>query len=548
MATKPDAVTGWWQRISLRAKVTGVTVALLALGLLAAGIGTAPILRNSLVNNIDAQLPSLVASDLADRFFVLGPDEEGVLSFTPRPGLPRQSDYFIALYNAAGVLKATAGGPRNSPAPTFPERYSLAKAHADSETIPLLLEGENGVVFHGAVTMKETPYGYYVQLVVIPLSEVDRIVATYFGIFTTVALITILLAALLTRVLVTIAFRRLTHVESTAMRIASGDMSQRMTDLEPTTEVGRLNLAINTMLDRIDEAIVQRDRSVMHMRRFIGDASHELRTPLVSVRGYAELYRMGAITGAEDTARAMERIEKEAIRMGALVEDLLALTRLDEERELEIVPLDLRPIARDAALDVRAASPNRIVNVIDTTGDPVAAPQATKPKTEPIAPRARANWLRWLARQDSSKAGTVNAPPLDFSEVVEADSLVPPVVLGEEHKVRQVVANLLGNAQRFSPEDEPIDIVVGVDRKRGVGTISIVDRGEGIPPQIRDEIFRRFWRADTSRARETGGSGLGLAIVASIVSALGGNIQVDETPGGGATFTFALPLSSAKKN
>ncbi|QTV80011.1 HAMP domain-containing protein [Microbacterium sp. NIBRBAC000506063] len=119
----------------------------------------------------------------------------------------------------------------------------------------------------------------YVQYVAVPLDEADRIIALYFGVFTTVALITILIAALLTRGLVTLTFRRLTHVETTAMAIASGDLSQRMTDLEPSTEVGRLNLAINTMLDRIDDAIGQRDRTVSHMRRFIGDASHELRTP-----------------------------------------------------------------------------------------------------------------------------------------------------------------------------------------------------------------------------------------------------------------------------
>src|SRR5690606_29343347 len=158
--------------------------------------------------------------------------------------------------------------------------------------------------------------------------------------------------------------------------------------LEPTTEVGRLNTAINTMLDRVDRSLAQRDRTVQNMRRFIGDASHELRTPLVSVRGYAELYRMGAISGNEDTARAMERIEKEAIRMGVLVEDLLALARLDEEREreLEITAIDLRPVARDAALDLRVASPGRTITVIDTTAQE-AGPAHLRPPA-PAAPPA----------------------------------------------------------------------------------------------------------------------------------------------------------------
>ena len=145
------------------------------------------------------------------------------------------------------------------------------------------------------------------------------------------------------------------------MSIAGGDFSQRLTDIEPGTEVGRLKLALNTMLNRVDASLSQRDAAVQRMRRFIGDASHELRTPLVTVRGYAELYRIGAIQGDDDIAQAMERIEKEAMRMGVLVEDLLALARLDEQRELVFAPIDLRPIARDAALDARAAEPARTI-------------------------------------------------------------------------------------------------------------------------------------------------------------------------------------------
>lgn len=549
MAHEPDAVTRWWRRISLRAKVTGVTVAVLALGLLAAGIGTAPILRNSLIENIDAQLPSLVASDLADRFFVLALDDDGELTFTRRPAAPLPSAYFVALYDHRGELRATAGGPLNAPAPHLPERYPLSRAYADANRT-LVFDGDDGVVFHGAVRIVEAEvdgsHRNFVQLVAMPLSEADRIVGTYFGIFTTVALITILLAALITRGLVTLTFRRLGHTEATAMQIASGDFSQRMTDLEPTTEVGRLNLAINTMLDRIDGAIAQRDRTVQHMRRFIGDASHELRTPLVSVRGYAELHRMGAIASEEDTARAMERIEKEAIRMGVLVEDLLALARLDEERELKIVPVDLRPIAHDAALDVRAAAPGRTVTVVDTTSDeePLSLVDANTggPSTPP---RSRSGWLRRRGRQDA--AGRRKTPTaIDFSEAADAPTSTPPIVLGEEHKVRQVITNLLGNARRFSPEDSPIEIVVSADRSRYLGTIAIVDHGEGVPPQIRESIFQRFWRADTSRTRETGGSGLGLAIVASIMRALNGRVDVEETPGGGATFLVSFPLASAE--
>ena len=548
MAHKPDAVTSWWRRISLRAKVTGVTVAVLALGLLVAGIGTVPILRNALVENIDAQLPALVSSDLVDRYFDTS-TTDGVTTYTPREEQPR--DFSFAIYDADGVLRTTARATSGA-APLFPSEYSLAEANANAEKTPMEMRGADGEVFHSAVAVVASDGGVLrIQLVALPLAPADRIISQYFGIYTTIALITILVAALLTRGLVTLTFRRLGQVEATAMSIAAGDFRQRLTDLEPTTEVGRLNAAINTMLDRVDRSLAQRDRTVQHMRRFIGDASHELRTPLVSVRGYAELYRMGAITGEEDTARAMERIEKEAIRMGVLVEDLLALARLDEEREPEIEPLDLRPIARDAALDVRAAAPGRTVTVIDRT---VAALEplplrdhARAPHPQP-APPPRGLSRTALARLRRRPRHTEPdpTPAIDFSEVPDIPVRTPPIVLGEENKVRQVVTNLLGNARRFSPEDGPIEIVVDSDRLRGTASIAVVDHGEGIPPQIREQIFERFWRADTSRARETGGSGLGLAIVASIVKALHGDVAVSETAGGGATFTVTLPLAPAR--
>ena len=552
MTSGSDSVTQWWRRISLRAKVTGVTVAVLALGLVIAGIGTVPILRNAMINNIDAQLPALATTGQAERFFEVTADDAGQLVFEPAADAPRSTDFVVAFYQTDGTKIAEAGGQSADRRPTFPETFTLQQAKAkEDQVIPL--GGPDGLEFHAAVSPQPAQSAQnilYLQLVALPLDEADRIVGTYFAVYTTVALVTILLAALLTRVLVTLTFRRLGHVESTAMAIAAGDFSQRLTDLEPTTEVGRLNAAINTMLDRVDRSLAQRDRTVQNMRRFIGDASHELRTPLVSVRGYAELYRMGAIHGDEDTARAMERIEKEAIRMGVLVEDLLALARLDEERsrELQIEPLDLRPIARDAALDVRVAAPGRTVTVIDTTADAVAdsrlhAPAAPPATTKPTpAPGRAAGALARLRRRPKAPQ-TGEVPSIDFTEATDAPVRTPPIVLGEDNKVRQVVTNLLGNARRFSAHDAPIEIVVGADRRRGVGTIAVVDHGEGIPPQIREHIFERFWRADTSRARETGGSGLGLAIVASIIESLHGSVRVDETPGGGATFVVSLPLA-----
>lgn len=414
--------------------------------------------------------------------------------------------------------------------------------------------------FRATVAVQEVESGgfFYTQLIAMPLSSVNRTIANYLAIYSVIAVLILIAGAIATRWLVTLTFRSLGQVESTADAIAAGDFSQRMTDIEPTTtEMGRLKTAINAMLDRVDAALSQRDATVRQMRRFIGDASHELRTPLVTVRGYAELYRMGAIRGDEDVSQSMDRIEKEAIRMGVLVEDLLALARLDERRDVVLTPVDLRPIARDAALDVRAASPMRPVTVIDTTAapevPPVSEPRPEGPADAPRPPTAltRAGATLSLLRRRPKPVPAVNAtgarelPPMTPTPEAapEIAGAQHPIVLGDENRVRQVVTNLLGNARRFTSDDSPIELRVGIDPVAKMGWIEVADHGEGVPDQIKDKIFQRFWRADTSRTRETGGSGLGLSIVASIVEALHGTVGVADTPGGGATFRVSLPLA-----
>lgn len=540
-----DSLTHWWRRISLRTKVTGVTVFVLALGLFLAGLGTVPWFRQSLENNLDQQLTDLASGAVATRFFdiAIGPDTIVTTSPSTRTTPPRRSDFYVAVYDPTEGLINTAGGDGTFGEPVWPPRISTGEAFARGSSI-FELRDADGNLFHAIVAIRQSDpptVTTYIEIVAMPLRSIDALVRTYLSVFIPVALITILVAALLSRYLLTLAFRRLGRVEQTAREIADGDFSQRLTDLEPTTEVGRLNRALNTMLDRVDSSLADREKTVQQMQRFVGDASHELRTPLVTVRGYADLYRMGAIKNPEDVDKAMERIEKEAIRMSVMVEDLLNLTRLDQQRELKIEPLDLRPIAHDAALDVRVASPERVVTVIDAKGDELTA-QDIKDATGPIPiahggkrrpPMRRPAWFRPKTPVVLPTAELVTLPP----------GSIPPIVWGEENKVRQVVSNLLGNAQRFSPADSPIEITVGVDRHAGTGWIAISDHGEGVPQQIREQIFQRFWRADTSRTRETGGSGLGLAIVQSIVNNLHGTVNVTDTPGGGATFTVAFPLA-----
>ena len=468
-----------WNAISLRTKVTGVTVLLLTIGLLVSGIGTMAMLKPALIGQLDTQLQS-VQQDLSS---VLRLSKAG----TTTQSAP--TDYYYAVYSASGILleqnwteKTEAVRPNLSNGITVDQATTL-----DGAIFPIK-SGNGRTLFHAIavpVTFDDSTGTLGTVVVALSTASVDKLMTTYLSIFLGLGIAIVIVGALLTRFLVTTTFAPLREVEDTAVAIADGDLSLRLPSTSPSnTEVGRLNRSLNIMLGRIDRAFSDRARTIDQMQRFVGDASHELRTPLVSVRGYAELYRMGALQTPEEIGQAMERIEKEAIRMGALVEDLLELARMDETRPLEIGKFDLLTIANDAALDARAFDPERTISV-------------------------------------------------------EGDSVE---IFAAENKIRQVVTNLMGNALRFTPAGSPLEIVVSHDDKASEATISVVDHGDGIPKQIREKIFERFYRADNSRTRETGGSGLGLAIVASIVKAHNGRIDVTATKGGGATFSVTLPV------
>jgi two-component system OmpR family sensor kinase len=292
---------------------------------------------------------------------------------------------------------------------------------------------------------------------------------------------------------ITSAFKPLREVERTAAAVAEGDTSQRLLQVPGDTEIARINRSLNTMLDSIDGSLKSRNQTLDQMRRFVADASHELRTPLVSVRGYAELYRIGALKKKADLADAMERIESEAIRMGDLVESLLALARLDENVEIEKHHVELVALARMAAKDASVADGNRKIVVTDLAGRPL--------------------------KDDAEFVVSANAS-----------------------QIRQVLTNLLANASRFSPADAQIEVALGKTNENQI--LEVRDHGEGIPKELRARVFERFFRADNSRNRDTGGSGLGLSIVSTIVARHNGTIVADQTVGGGATFRVTLPLPS----
>ncbi|KQQ22667.1 histidine kinase [Rathayibacter sp. Leaf299] len=536
-----------WNSISLRTKITAVTVLLLTLGLLVSGIGTMTMLKPQLISQLDDSLAKQ-AQVVATSLGTIG--EAGLND--------SNTTYFGAVYDSAGILdNTTAIGPN---APDFPETFAIDEA-LEYDGKPKELRSENGKIeYHFIATTYSKGNQVATLLLATSTRSVDVVMTAYLTIFLGFGVAIVVIGAMLTRLLVTTTFAPLREVERTAAAIADGDFSQRLDGTTPNTEVGRLNRSLNAMLGRIDTAFRDRARTIDQMRRFVGDASHELRTPLVSVRGYAELYRMGALQTPEAVGQAMERIEKEAIRMGGLVEDLLELARLDETKPLALAPVDLMPLARDAAMDAMASWPDRDFGVETRDDTPLETPAlddddltgaATQPLqtaaaglTGPIA-AAGARLARLRRRPSRVKAEEIAA---GTAEPAPEEAGLPALVMAEENKIRQVLTNLIGNAVRYTPEDTPIEIGVAVDRARRLAFLEVIDHGEGIPPQIREKIFQRFWRADTSRTRETGGSGLGLAIVSSIVAAHKGRVDVVETPGGGATFRVALPLLTVGPN
>lgn len=483
-----------WEQVSLRSKLTGLSVALIGLLLTVSSFGTVSLLRAYLQQNTDNLLSSTAT--------ILSQENPALIEtklLAKRLNLPRlPSDYLISILDARGqtVFRIMATDSSNEALPNLSVLNLETSLATGGQPFDLDRTGALG-----AVTIDESdswrvvaqPFRNFRASVVValPNSTNLELLRQYRAIGGGFGFLLLALSGLSIWLTIAQALRPLREVERTAQLVSSGDLSQRLMERPGNTEIARLNRSLNSMLDSLEDSVSSRNKTLGQMRRFVADASHELRTPLVSVRGYAELYRQGALTKKSEVQEAMGRIESEAIRMSLLVESLLTLARLDENQKLEATPTDLAQLVRDLiAKDVPGKQGVKLI----------------------------------LLSLSGAKL------PADFKLEAEVN----------ESQILQVLVNLIENAKRFSEPKSELEIAIG-QKTEGEVILEVIDHGEGIPKQLRDKVFERFYRADNSRNRDTGGTGLGLAIVKEIVALHKGRIEVRETPGGGATFKVKLP-------
>lgn len=478
--------------IPLRARLVAIISLLLAAGLGIAAIATTTVVSSFLVGQVDYELDTA------------SPALRATLTSLQRDAtqwLP--SDYYVVLdgENSAptelGASVVKRFGKPDLPEVTYDE---AVESKGEQFTVPATSKAAGSDSWR-VITLGATyPSGERaVVYVALPLGSMDKTISILTRTLILSGLGIVMLGGLTAWVLVERSLRSLRSVEHTAAQIAAGDLTQRVPEAPAGTEMGSLAASLNAMLTQIERAFAAQEASEVRMRQFVSDASHELRTPVATIRGYGELYRMGALDSTEKVDDTMLRIEDAARRMGTLVNDLLVLARLDEGRPIARADVDLVALARDSVQDLHALDPTREVSLVPLDAD--AAPD--------------------------DPAGQV------------PDTLV---VEGDGDRLRQVVTNLIGNVARHTPAGSPAEIALGVRKDDGLAVLEVRDHGPGLSEEQGRRIFERFYRADSSRTRESGGSGLGMAIVAAIVGTHGGHVEVTPTDGGGLTVQVTLPL------
>jgi two-component system, OmpR family, sensor kinase len=539
-------------RTPLWVKLITAVLTLVLIALVVISIAGASVLKGYLLGQADNSLQGLIQAEsfhnqLDNPRYL--PDEAGI--WVPKGGQPQN---LVIPVNSSGY---GLGSQQIIPGPDIPANASSLPSSATSAiTVPATSGGGQWRIVgipgsvgnlsasptHGTVVLGVNVSGDYAAIN--KLTGIDLIVGA----------IVIVGLAVVGVAVVRASLRPLTDIEVTAETIAAGDLTRRVPDRDPRTEVGRLGRSLNAMLSQIEAAFDARAksefaarRSEERMRQFVADASHELRTPLTAIRGYAEYYRqrggldeisggparpaLGIGTdsaagpwtvdsgreangplGRADVDRIMQRVEQESLRMGVLVEDMLLLARLDQQRPLERSTVDMLTLAGDAVNDARVIAPGRSINL--TVGSGTAL-----------------------------------------------------LVIGDEVRLRQVIGNLMSNALNHTPEGTPIEARIRLGdldewrvaaAKAGRAEIAaagrsarsapavifeVADRGPGLTPEQASHVFERFYRGDQARTRKAGGTGLGLSIVAALVGAHGGSVWVESPPGGGATFHIAIPLA-----
>ena len=476
---------------SLLNRLTLGVVLLSAMGFLASDVAAQTLMRSYLTQQMDSELlsvaggsfPRVERAGIAREARESQSDDDGD---EDQPNVPLQrvpTSISLTLIGPAGIVLGQIGGDLNSTEITSYLQSLTPEQVIERGNKPFTIEAPQSDF---RVIAQRLPTGLGTVVVAQSFEDIDRTLLRLQGLFILIGLVMILFIALASRKVITVGLRPLATVEATAERIAEGDLTARLPDLKPNTEVGRLVNTLNMMLGRIEESFAARVESESKLRRFVADASHELRTPITAIRGFAELHRQGAVTGEEKTKELIGRIENESKRMGSLVEDLLLLARLDQSREMKAEPVNLSKLVSDAVESARAAGPNHVV---------------------------------------------------DFSNPDEEI-----YALGDNDRIHQVVANLLANARTHTPAGTKIDVSV-IQSEDGV-RIRIADNGPGLSEKDQSRIFERFYRADASRVRTDGeGTGLGLSIVDAVMRAHAGQVSVESELGKGAAFTLFFPIN-----
>jgi two-component system OmpR family sensor kinase len=470
---------------SLRARLLAAVLALTACGLLLVGGITYAEQRSFLYDRIDQQVTAAIPPVARELDQLRG---------GPGGGYDDHDDHRPGGGPNLGIPAGTYGQKRDADGNVLagtgkvftPLNQTVTAKPALPAELPvgriITVDGAEGAGTRYRVLAQRDPMGSTITVAAIPLGATDDTLRRLLAVEALVIAAVLIVLGLISWLVVRVGLLPLDRMGHTAGAIAAGDLSHRIESTDPRTEVGRLGISLNAMLDRLEQAFGEREASEDRLRRFIADASHELRTPLASIRGYAELFRMGAARDPVEVEKAMRRIEDEAARMGVLVEDLLTLARLDEVPDTPHSELDLAGIVRDAVDDGRAVAPGRDIRV-------------------------------------------------------EAEG--PAVVVGDRDQLRQVLGNLLRNAFVHTPEGTPIEVTL--ERAGDAVRLEVRDHGPGLPTSDAEALFERFWRSEAGRERGRGGAGLGLAIVAAIVDAHGGDVRADNAPGGGASFVVTLP-------